>query len=451
MGTCKHLIAGICDLSRQLCGQYGIDAAPRPHATACEFCTNKADPPRSLNEVIVSLMIAAARTSPAVYQQIMRDHGHRLQKAGPVTSSGRLQAIEQGSGPGSELWRLLSELGIRHKPTCSCLSLAERMNAWGPDGCRSARAEIVAGMKANAREYGWLDVARAAFNAVTSNGIAWRLDLGDIYGSLVDEAIKRSETIAASPPIDVVLPLGPGSRHNDIELRYALRAIRQHAVGLRRIVVIGAIPTWLVQTDTLRLIFLPEFSANKAARIALKFRWAFQHSDVTDTVAMWNDDYLMLRDQDIRTIPPIYRGQLYRPNATRGWRRLLHHTAETLTAAAYGARHFDIHVPILYERRRFLDMSDWWDRSAKDPIGLVAKSLYGNIHCADTAVRGRDCKLQADWQRRIDGHKVTQRWVLSYGDGALTTGFAKWMQERFPESAPWEKQTTPARKVKPCC
>lgn len=195
---------------------------------------------------------------------------------------------------------------------------------------------------------------------------------------------------------------------------------------------------------------MPEFQTNKASRIALKFRWAFQHADVTDTVAMWNDDYLMLRDQDIRTIPPIYRGQLYRPNATRGWRRILHHTAERLTAHAYGARHFDIHVPILYERRKFLDMSDWWDQASQDLIGLVAKSLYGNLHYADTAIRGRDCKLQGDWQRRIDTPRVTRRWILSYGDAALGAGFANWMATRYPDAAPWEKQAMPARKAKVC-
>lgn len=188
---CKHLFIDVCNLSRQLCQQYGLDAAPRPHKTACEFCTHKADPPQAINEVIVSLTLAEARADRDVYQEILRDHGHRLQKAGPATSSDRLQAIEQGTGPGSELWRLLTELGIRHKPTCSCLSLAERMNAWGAGGCRLARAEIVEGMRTNAKEYGWLDVARAAAAAVT-RGIGWRLDLTDVYGSLVDEAIRRS-------------------------------------------------------------------------------------------------------------------------------------------------------------------------------------------------------------------------------------------------------------------
>jgi hypothetical protein len=204
---CVHLFIDVCHLSRQLCKRYGLDAAPRPHKTACEFCTHKADPPQGINEVIVSLSLAEARSNRDVYRQILRDHGHRLPKTGPVDSSERLDAIQHGSGPGSELWRLLSELGIRHKPTCSCLGLAERMNAWGPAGCRLSRAEIVEAMRGNAKEYGWLDVGRAAAKALT-RGIGWRLDLADVYGSLVDEAIRRSgERAGVSPPV-------PGERRS---------------------------------------------------------------------------------------------------------------------------------------------------------------------------------------------------------------------------------------------
>jgi hypothetical protein len=190
--TCKHLFIDVCHLARQLCQQYDIDAAPRPHKTACEFCTHKADPPQQINEVIVSLALAQTRDRPEVRQRIMRDHGHLLPRQPAQQPSVRLNEIMHGTEPGSQLWRLLTELGIQHKPTCNCLSLAERMNAWGAVGCRLARTDIIAAMRTNAKEYGWLDVARAAAKAV-STGIAWRLDLTDVYGSLIDESIRRAQ------------------------------------------------------------------------------------------------------------------------------------------------------------------------------------------------------------------------------------------------------------------
>jgi hypothetical protein len=189
--TCKHLFIDVCHLARELCQLYGIDAAPRPHKTACEFCTHKADPPQQINEVIISLALAQTRDRSEAREQILRDHGHRLQRHDAQPRNMQLAEIMHGQGPGSELWRLLSELGIPHKPTCGCLALAERMNAWGPFGCRLARPEIVSLMRVNAKEYGWTDVAKAAAKAVTT-GVAWRLDLTDVYGSLVDEAISRA-------------------------------------------------------------------------------------------------------------------------------------------------------------------------------------------------------------------------------------------------------------------
>ena len=104
----------------------------------------------------------------------------------------RLAEVQNGNGVGSHMWRLLSELGIEHNNGCKCLALAIKMNEWGPDGCRSHKKEIVSDMRENAKSYGWSSVTKAAVNAF-KNGVAWRLNLADIYGSLLDEAIRRTE------------------------------------------------------------------------------------------------------------------------------------------------------------------------------------------------------------------------------------------------------------------
>lgn len=387
----------------------------------------------------------------------------------------RLQEVEEGWGVGSQLWRLLSALGIEHSQDCRCLDWAERMNAWGPEGCRLARDEIVQHMRASAKSYGWGNLAKAVTKAITT-GLAFRLSVTDPYGSLVDEAIRMAEqsgppgpggsgesgplgtgssgvTVharagrATFEPIDVLLPLGPGSHWDNVELRMAIRSIERHAQGLRRIVVVGAIPQWLRETDRVLPVKRPEFKCNKASRISLKVQWAFEHLDLTDTVAFWNDDYILTRDVDIRTIRDYYHGSLRHPNAKTGWQRLLEHTASCLAAAGLPTRHYDIHVPILYERAKFLAINDWWERSRREPPGLVAKSVYGNNHCHATAVRSPDAKLGANWRGRIDN--VTRLWVFSYGDEALRTGLADWLQQRFPEVSPSEAQPQSGRRRPP--
>ena len=109
----------------------------------------------------------------------------------------KLQDIINGSGVGSQLWKLLSNIGIKHTTSCSCLEWAERMNLWGPELCDKNRAQIIEHMKNSAKNYGWGDIGIAVIKAVT-NSIAFRLSILDPYGSLLDEAIRLAKEVDAS-------------------------------------------------------------------------------------------------------------------------------------------------------------------------------------------------------------------------------------------------------------
>lgn len=436
--TCDFLSGQICQIASDIAGR---DARTNPGA--CAVCSQRSDA-RTINAVTLSMALSAVADDRAAAVQLLARHGSLIPIESNQQTEEVLHEIRSGTGPGSHLWRLLEGIGIKHSPTCKCVTLARQMNAWGPQGCKTHRAEIVENMRTNANAYGWETLATATAKAVLT-GLAWRLNPLDLYGSLVDEAIRRAAAEPVRSPIDILLPLGPGSRYGDLEIRMAIRSIEQHAIGLRRIVIIGAIPAFLRETDRVQLVSLPEFRANKASRISLKIQWAFEHLSLTDSVAFWNDDYLLLRDFDIRQIPNYYHGELWR-NGRSSWHQLLQHTGEALRDAGYTARHFDIHTPILYERDKYLALADWWERSRRDKQGLVAKSIYGNIHCRGNAVSTNDAKFQSDWRQRID-NSARRRWIASYGDGALTAGFGQWMQVRWPEPSTAEFQ--PIIKAKP--
>lgn len=96
------------------------------------------------------------------------------------------------NGVGDYLKKVTTELGLTVKQGCNCKSLAAEMNRLGPDGCRRDRARLVEALQVNAKRYTWGDVAKAAAKALMT-GLAWRIDLTDPYGSLLDEAIRRVE------------------------------------------------------------------------------------------------------------------------------------------------------------------------------------------------------------------------------------------------------------------
>lgn len=94
-------------------------------------------------------------------------------------------------GPGAWLLRLFAEINVTPKPECHCSEYAAKMDAWGVEGCRERRAEIISHLKDDAAKYGLGEWAVAGWTAF------WQgkpLSLG----GLVDEAIRRAATPAGS-------------------------------------------------------------------------------------------------------------------------------------------------------------------------------------------------------------------------------------------------------------
>ncbi len=80
-----------------------------------------------------------------------------------VAKAAALRSGVDGTGPGSQLKKILQRFGIEPTPTCPCREVAARMDAWGCDECsRPERIdEVVAVMRAEAAARGlpFLDAA----------------------------------------------------------------------------------------------------------------------------------------------------------------------------------------------------------------------------------------------------------------------------------------------------
>ena len=91
-------------------------------------------------------------------------------------------------GPGSHLKKLLAELGVKTGSSCGCNAMAAKMDAWGVEGCRFHRPEIVEHLRSQAT---WREKIAVAIGAVTT-AATWLNPL-DAAGSLLDEACRRCE------------------------------------------------------------------------------------------------------------------------------------------------------------------------------------------------------------------------------------------------------------------
>lgn len=119
----------------------------------------------------------------------------------PCRNGGRCALVllsdsgEQLPQVGTQLHAALTQLGVKPVTGCGCSRMIAKMNAWGVDGCREHRTEIIEHLRKAYKQTSTAELLAAAAKAVTS-GLAFKLNPLDPLGSLVDLAIER----AAVPP-----------------------------------------------------------------------------------------------------------------------------------------------------------------------------------------------------------------------------------------------------------
>lgn len=186
---CPSLKNNICLLASKLCDNEPVQIIER----TCQQCGGSEEQ----NKYTVCLAAHYLGQVKKNYQKMLDMWDDNMYNVGLVNArfqqnNDRLKNIINGDGVGSQLWKILEQLGIKHTETCECLTFAEKMNSWGVEGCKIRRKEIIDHMKKNSINYGWGDFTKAIFLSV-STGIAFKINPLDIYGSLLDEAIIRTE------------------------------------------------------------------------------------------------------------------------------------------------------------------------------------------------------------------------------------------------------------------
>ena len=184
MDICPFLKDNTCLISTQMANNMPV----KVDEIACRFCTESCSPPRNPNCVTYCL---AYKIKENITLEDWNTHcNKKLEKDNK--NEELLKKILSGKGVGSQLWKLLEKIGIEHTANCGCVSWAERMNKWGPDICLKNKKEIVEHMKSSAKNYGWGNLTLVITKSIIT-GIAFKINLLDVYGSLLDEAIKLAK------------------------------------------------------------------------------------------------------------------------------------------------------------------------------------------------------------------------------------------------------------------
>ena len=99
---------------------------------------------------------------------------------------------------------------------------------------------------------------------------------------------------------------------------------------------------------------------------------------------------------------------------------------------------FEVHCPIIYEKDKFLKLTDTFNTLRKKYKQFVGvRSLYANyydmdgIFTKDVKIRGRHMTDPSDKMNKID--------CFSIGDETIELGMDKILQEKYPNKSKYEK------------
>lgn len=236
--------------------------------------------------------------------------------------------------------------------------------------------------------------------------------------------------------IDVVIPLGRGSKCQDEELRYCLRGIEEYLTGYRYIYIIGELPAWVDG-----VIHIPMRDTDqRETNIMKKVLKACDTPAITSRFIKFNDDHFLLAPVNAPTYPHYYSGLLSeragKLPSMRAYRQSMTNTSSVLRKAGHPEKDFDIHTPIVYEKNAFRQTMKKYNFNV--PFSLVVKSVY----CNTLGIEGeqlQDCKFKKQMTYEQMRKAIADRHVFSIGDEAINKDLWRLLKELYPNKSKYEK------------
>ncbi len=235
--------------------------------------------------------------------------------------------------------------------------------------------------------------------------------------------------------VDIVIPLGNGSKSGNDELRILLRSIEKHGSGYRKIIVVSDYaPDWLTNVkiipcgDTLR--------KNKDGNIITKVLKAAAEPDITPEFVWSADDCALLQPLNFEILPPICNARKKDAFPANGtiWQRRVRRTFEFLSERGILMKcNFESHTPQRFPSRKLIRAMRNIDY--KTDIGYAIDTLFfGLLGITD----GFDQKLFKETCESESGWKLN-RMFIGYNDTAFLNGLRERLFEVFPHKSRFER------------
>lgn len=231
---------------------------------------------------------------------------------------------------------------------------------------------------------------------------------------------------------DVVYVLGSGSSMNNLELAYSLASVERYLGDYRNIYVIGNHPGF--EGNFIHIPAEDKSYKLKQLNIRKKIEIACEHPDISDPFLFMNDDHILLTPilcSDFKYYYNTNLAKMWLGKRKNGHYKLaLHNTLVTLSEKDLPIKHYDIHIPILYHKEKFLQAM------AKHDWGRMGEFVIKSLYCNTVGVEPYhhiDPKVVQHYQMAEDIEREVKDWfVFSFDDVSLSEGMLKYLDQIFP-------------------
>ena len=251
--------------------------------------------------------------------------------------------------------------------------------------------------------------------------------------SKVIERHRRSKTFRqygfgkkSAGKYDVVYFLKP-SMYNE-ELRYSLRSLEENW-PYRDVWFYGGKPVNITPDHYVKI---NQTEKTKWENVRAMLREACNNDQLTEDFWLFNDDFFILQPKD-ENVKPQYTGSLQKRiekvkrqhnGEHTEWTENLEHLIKTLEGAGKSTLDYAVHKPILYNRKKLLEVLD------KFPDEPMVRALYGNYW----NIGGEQCHdMKVAVTNYTKMQMVADSWdYLSTSDESFQYGnIGRWIRDRF--------------------
>jgi len=183
---------------------------------------------------------------------------------------------------------------------------------------------------------------------------------------------------------DAVYILRNRSRDEYSELRYSIRTLKNITGWSGKIFIVGGFPVW-----GQNMVWIPaqdrqqpcySISENKQINALNKIRVACESDEISDDFILMNDDFFIIEPTNIEYFQKgnlkdtvVEKEQFY--HGSRYW-CAMKRTAEEFD----NPFDFELHFPIIYNKKRFLDLMDKYD--------MYKVYLHRSLYCNHYGITG---------------------------------------------------------------